>query len=124
MRYLAMIFAGSTDRPAPDHENRLFKDEYARFNREAKNAGVLLGGEALQPAETATVVRMTESGAAITDDPLTGSNEALGGFYMLECENLDQALEWAARIPDARCGGAIEVRPILELNVLDAGRPL
>jgi hypothetical protein len=90
-------------------------DDYSRFNREAASAGVLVGGEALQSSETATVVRMMENGTNVTDGPFTESKEALGGFYMFECENLDQAIEWAARIPDAR-GGAIEVRPVLELS--------
>ena len=88
-------------------------DEYSRFDLEARTAGVFLEGEALQPGDTATVVRMMESGTSVTDGPYAESNDVLGGFYVFECENLDQAIEWAARIPHAR-GGAIEVRPVVE----------
>lgn len=116
MRYLAMIFANVMDEPATDEERQDMFDQYARFNRDAREAGVFLGGEALQSGETATVVRMMESGASVTDGPFTESKEAIAGFYMLDCENLDQAIEWAARIPAARVG-AIEVRPILEMNI-------
>lgn len=115
MRYMAMIVVARSDRSQTDNERRRMMDGYARFNREARDAGVFLAGEALQPVETATVVRVMESGPVVTDGPFTEANQALGGFYLLECENLDQAIEWAAKIPDAR-GGAIEVRPILELN--------
>ncbi len=116
MRYLAMIFPGEPDLSSSDEERRHVFDQYVRFNRDAKHAGVFLGGEALQPGETATVVRMMEDGASVTDGPFTESREAIAGFYMFECENLDQAIEWAARIPAAR-HGAIEVRPILELSM-------
>lgn len=116
MRYLAMIFTDEEDSSPSDEERRRLFDEYVRFNRDARQAGVFLGGEALQPGETATVVKMMESGASVSDGPFTESKEAIAGFYMLECENLDQAIEWAARIPAAR-QGAIEVRPILELEM-------
>ena len=116
MRYMAMIVVARTDQPQSHEVLNQMMDEYARFNRDAKEAGVFLSGEALQPAETATVVRMMENGPTVTDGPFTEANEVLGGFYLLECENLDQAIEWAAKIPDAR-GGAIEVRPILELSI-------
>lgn len=116
MRYLAMIFANDTGESSYGTECRQFDDQYVRFNKEAIEAGVFLGGEALQSSETATVVRMMESGTNVTDGPFTETKEAIAGFYLLDCENLDQAIEWAARIPAARYG-AIEVRPILELDL-------
>lgn len=116
MRYLAMIFVNEGGPPLSDGQRQQMLDEYLRFDRDAKDGGVYLGGEALQPGETATVVRMLESGAFVTDGPLTESKEAIAGFYMLECENLDQAIEWAARIPAARYG-SIEVRPVREWDI-------
>lgn len=116
MRYLAMIFATESDERLSDAERQQYFAQFARFNRDAKEAGIFLGGEALQPGETATVVRMMENGASVTDGPFIETKEAIAGFYMLNCENLDQAIEWAARIPAARYG-AIEVRPILELDI-------
>ncbi len=116
MRYLAMIFTGDRDASQSEEDRQKLYGEYVRFNRDARQAGVFLGGEALQPGETATVVKMMESGASVSDGPFNQAQEIIAGFYMLECENLDQAIEWAARIPAAR-DGAVEVRPILEIDI-------
>ncbi|HYX89912.1 MAG TPA: YciI family protein [Gaiellaceae bacterium] len=74
----------------------------------------MYGGEQLQPAETATTVRVEDSQALITDGPYADTKEILGGFYLFEAASLDAALEIAARVPAARMGGAIEVRPLVE----------
>lgn len=116
MRYLAMIFTENSEMAQSSDAQKQIFNEYVRFNRDAKEAGVFLGGEALQPGETATVVKMMESGASVSDGPFTEQEALIAGYYMFECENLDQAIEWASRIPAARTG-AIEVRPILELNI-------
>ena len=113
MRYLAMIFVSEGGPAFSGKERQELTNEYLQFDRDAKDAGVYLGGEALQSAETATVVRMLESGAFVTDGPFGESKETIAGFYVLECENLDQAIEWASKIPAAR-KGAIEVRPVME----------
>jgi hypothetical protein len=73
-----------------------------------------LGGEQLQPTGTATTVRVENGQALTTDGPFTETKEALGGFYLFEADSLDAALEVAARIPAARMGGSVEVRPIVE----------
>jgi hypothetical protein len=116
IRYMAMIAVARSEQPPADSERGRMADEYARFNRDARSASVFLIGEALQPVETATVVRVTESGPVVTYGPFTEAKEAVGCFYLLECETLDQAIEWAAKFPDARAG-AIEVRPIIEMNI-------
>jgi hypothetical protein len=72
------------------------------------------GGNQLQPAETATTVRVENGQALTTDGPFATTKEVLGGYYLLEADDLDAALEIAARIPAARLGGAIEVRPVVE----------
>jgi hypothetical protein len=72
------------------------------------------GGAQLQPATTATTVRGGEGGTLTTDGPFADTKEALGGYYLLEAEDLDAAIEIAARIPAARMGGAVEVRPLVE----------
>ena len=115
MRYIAIIFGAETEPPVDDAEWRKLLDEYVKFNDEARSAGVFRGGEALQPTDTATVVRAMEQGTVLADGPFTEADEPILGFYMLECENLDQAIEWAAKIPHAR-KGAIEVRPALEMG--------
>ena len=74
----------------------------------------VIGGNQLQPAETATTVRVEDSKIATTDGPFAATKEVLGGYYLLEADDLDVALDVAARIPAARMGGAVEVRPVVE----------
>ena len=75
----------------------------------------IVGGERLHPAETATTVRVEDGRTLTTDGPFADTKEFLGGFYLLEADDLDAALEVAARIPAARIGGAVEVRPVWEM---------
>jgi hypothetical protein len=88
---------------------------YNQFGRDAGAAGVLLGGEALEPTSTATTVRVRNGERSVMDGPFAETREALGGYYLLECADLDQAIEWASRIPGAS-RGCIEVRPIVEFT--------
>jgi hypothetical protein len=83
------------------------------FNAIREAPGVL-GGEQLQPAETATTVRMQGGQVLLSDGPFIDAKEHLGGYYLVEADELDTALEIAARIPVARMGGAVEVRPLVE----------
>jgi hypothetical protein len=85
---------------------------YAEFNAECGEAGVRRQGLALHPIAAATTVRLREQETLVTDGPFIESKEQLSGFYIFECDNLDEAITWAARIPGAR-HGAIEVRPVL-----------
>ncbi len=73
-----------------------------------------VGGAQLQPVETATTVRVQDGQTLTTDGPFADTKEVFGGYYVFEADNLDQAIELAARIPAARLGGAIEVRPLVE----------
>jgi hypothetical protein len=74
----------------------------------------VIGGERLQPVETATTVRVREGETLLTDGPFVDAKEHLGGFFLVEADDLDAALELAERIPAARMGGAVEVRPVME----------
>ncbi|MEU8148211.1 YciI family protein [Nonomuraea sp. NPDC048901] len=74
----------------------------------------MLGGERLQPADTATTVRVQNGEPLLTDGPFADTKEIFGGFYIVEADDLDSALELAARIPAARFGGSVEVRPLAE----------
>ena len=74
----------------------------------------VIGGERLQPVETATTVRVRDGETLLTDGPFVDAKEHLGGFFLLEADDLDAALEVAERIPAARMGGAVEVRPVME----------
>lgn len=73
-----------------------------------------LGGAQLQPVETATTVSVQAGRTLTVDGPYADTKEVFAGYYVLEAENLDEAIEWAARIPAARLGGAVEVRPLVE----------
>lgn len=83
------------------------------FNAIREAPGVL-GGEQLQPVETATTVRVQSGQVLLSDGPFIDAKEHLGGYYLVEADELDEALEIAARIPVARMGGAVEVRPLVE----------
>jgi hypothetical protein len=101
-----------------------------RFTQDAIDAGVHLGGEGLQPSSTATTVKIQESGEPIVSDgPFAETKEQLGGYYLLDCKDLDDALAWAKRIPMP--GGTVEVRPVMDYeavgsqlhtNEVEAGR--
>ena len=85
---------------------------YRAYTDAMQKAGVFVGGDALQPSTTATVVRVREGKTQVLDGPYAEAKEQLGGYYLIEAKDLDVALEWAARCPGAQWG-AIEVRPLL-----------
>ncbi len=89
--------------------------QWFAFTEELSNSGKMLGGEALTPVETATTVRVRGGKTVTTDGPFAETKETLGGFYMLEAENLDEAIAWAAKIPSAP-NGSVEIRPIMEFD--------
>jgi hypothetical protein len=118
MKYLLTIYADESRYATmtPDDSARLMAD-YGAFGQEAQEAGVLLGGEGLQPTATATTVRVRDGEPLFTDGPFAETREQLGGYYLLECGDLDEAARWAAKIPDAR-EGAVEVRPIMDYEAM------
>ena len=87
-------------------------DAYFDLNKRMKAAGVMVGGDALQPATTATSVRKRGERVETMDGPFAETREHLGGYYILDCPDLDQALHWAAQIPGAAYG-TVEVRPLV-----------
>lgn len=112
MQYMALIYADQEAWAAfSDEEREAAYDLYRAFGRDAEAAGVLAGGNELAPTRDATTVRVRGDETLVTDGPYAEVREALGGYYLLECESLEDALEWAARIPGAE-HGAVEVRPV------------
>jgi hypothetical protein len=114
MRYLLLIYTPETAEPPPDDAMAAQLAEYAAFTQWTKDKGYYEAGEALQPTGSATTVRVRDGSTVTTDGPFAETKEALGGFYLVECANLDEAIEAAARIPGARLG-SIEIRPIWDL---------
>jgi hypothetical protein len=113
MRYALLIYStGLVEefKRLPEEERESIRREYLAL---AEEHGVL-GAEGLQHPESATTVRVQDGRTLITDGPFADSKEFLGGLYLLEADNLDGAIEMAARIPAARFGGAVEVRPLME----------
>jgi hypothetical protein len=116
MQYIALIYTEEQDASSVDPgQMRAISADYDAFTKAAQAAGVMVAGEALQPTATATTVHVEGDKTITTDGPFAETREALGGFYLFQCNNLDDAIEWAAKIPGARYGH-IEVRPILEFS--------
>ena len=113
MQYLLLIYQAELPvgvEPDPA-ETAAELAAYGVFTRETRDRGQFVAGEALQPTSTATSVRVRDGRTVVTDGPFAETKEALGGFYLLECRDLDEAIEMATRIPGAK-RGTIEVRPI------------
>jgi hypothetical protein len=110
MKYALLIYSSDTVRELPEYQQQ---SVYAEYEAISNSAGILSGLQ-LQPADSATTVRVDDGQALLTDGPFVAAKEYLGGFYLFEADNLDAATEMAARIPAARMGGAVEVRPIVE----------
>lgn len=116
MRYAALIYGNeATAVNMTEAEQAEEYNAYVAFQQLVEKSGALLGGDALLPTTSATTVRVREGKTLITDGPFAETKEQLGGFYLLNCENLDQAIEIASKIPGAS-RGTIEVRPIMEFN--------
>jgi hypothetical protein len=117
MKYVLLIQHGSTPVPGSEEWDRLSEDEqkqiYTDYQAINKTPGVTPGAW-MEPPETATTVRVEGGEALTTDGPFVAIKEAIGGYLVFDADNLDDAIELAARIPAARMGGAIEVRPIKE----------
>jgi hypothetical protein len=115
MRYLLMI-AGDESQfaTATAEQGAAMTAEYAEYTKAMADRGVLQGGERLRPTTDATTVRVRNGETLSTDGPFAETKEQLAGFYLVDCKDLDEAIEVAALIPGARTG-SIEVRPIWEL---------
>ena len=117
MKYLLLIHQGDTPTPGSDEWERLSEDEqkavYAAYGAINGTPGVR-PGLWLQPPEMATTVRVQDGKTLTTDGPFVAVKEALGGYLVFEADDLDAAIELASRIPAARLGGAVEVRPLKE----------
>jgi hypothetical protein len=117
MQYLLLIYdAEKTFTEMPEAERQQFHDDYVTFTRDIMASGHHKGGDALQPVHTATTVRVRGGKTTTTDGPFAETREQLGGFYLVEAKDLDEATRIAARIPSAKTG-SIEVRPVMNFTV-------
>ena len=112
MKYMLLIYGNQADAPTYSPEEfQVAAREWQALNAEMKAAGVLIDTNGLAPVTTATSVRVRDGKTILTDGPFAETHEQLGGFYMVDCKDLDEALGWAAKIPGAGWG-TIEVRPL------------
>jgi hypothetical protein len=125
MQYLMLIYnvEGDYADRTPEDLAAMFA-AHGAFGQAAAEAGVMLGGAGLQPTTAATTLRVRDGERLLTDGPFAETKEQLGGYYLLDCKDLDEALSWAARIPEAQ-RGSVEVRPLMDLEGMraEAGLP-
>ena len=121
MRYIMLIYSQEDETATPEQLGAVAEAHRALLN-ETGQRGILRGAEPLEPSVTATCLRMKDGKAIVTDGPYAETKEQLAGFYILDCENLDEALEWAAKIPTACQGasGLVEIRPLREMRQANA----
>lgn len=116
MRYLLMIYADEAmeARMSPEEMGTLMEG-YGRFSEEIAAAGVLEASDRLRPTTDATTIRVRAGETTTIDGPFAETKEAIGGYYLIDVPNLDEATAWAAKIPSA-ANGSVEVRPIWEMS--------
>lgn len=117
MRYMLLIYGDEkASAKMSREEGQAMFQEYGEFTTGIRNSGAFQAGDPLQPTSTATTVRSKNGKAVTTDGPYAETKEQLGGYYIVEAKNLDEAIAIASRIPGVRRGGAVEVRPIMEMG--------
>jgi hypothetical protein len=114
MKYLLLLYGDESQwaEASPEDIQRSM-DAYVEYDREIREAGVFIAGEGLEATNAATTVRLREGETVHSDGPFAETREQLGGFYLLECQDLDAALRWAAKVPAVHEGGSVEVRPVM-----------
>ncbi len=114
MRYMFLIYTSESQEAnftAAERDDSM--QAYTNFGKEAESRGLMLAGDALHPTTTATTIRVRDGKTMTTDGPFAETKEQLGGFYILNCKDINEAIEMGAKIPGAKYG-SIEVRPIME----------
>jgi hypothetical protein len=115
MEFMLLIYddESSMKNATKEQMGEMFK-AYGAYTEELKGAGAMRAGAPFQPSDTATTVQVRNGSRATNDGPHSANKEQLGGYYLIDCKDLDEALEWAAKIPSAQFG-TIEVRPIMQM---------
>ena len=116
MEYLVLIYADEKAwNRMPKSQIEQVYAAYRQYTADLQKAGVMRGGNELKPTTTATTVRMRNGKRQVTDGPFSETKDQLGGYYLLDCPNLESALDWAAKCPSAQ-DGSIEVRPVASMG--------
>ena len=114
MRYMMLVYSTEQPDTMPPQDAERIRAGHAQVMQDAARKGILVGAEPLAPTATASTVRVQNGKPLVTDGPFAETKEQLAGYYIMDCENLDEAIEWAAKIPTACQGGSgsIEIRPL------------
>jgi hypothetical protein len=123
MQYILLIYGQELTEEPPLEAMAAELDQYNAFTAHLRDRGAMLAGDGLQPTSTATTVRVADGRTIATDGPFAETKEALGGFYVVEAADLDEAIAYAAMIPGAQ-HGSIEIRPILDYSVFETAEPV
>jgi hypothetical protein len=116
MKYLLAIYSDEDARRGmTEADFSALSNEYWKYSEELEKSGLGRGGEGLEPVSTATTVRVRNGETQITDGPFAETKETLAGFYLVDTGTLDEAIDWASRIPGARIG-SVEVRPVMTFD--------
>jgi hypothetical protein len=114
VQYMLLIYGEEgTWESASDDERQAMYREYGQLSGDLRAQGKLVAGDELQPVATATTVKVRAGNTTVSDGPFTETKETLGGYFLIAADSLDEAIEWAARIPSAR-RGSIEIRPVVD----------
>ena len=113
MKYALTIYGDESARETAGPEDmQAVSQAYGALTQEMQEKGVLVAGEGLYPTQTATTVRVRDDERSVTDGPFAETKEQLGGFYVLDCKDLDEAIDWAVKIPGSQ-SGSVEIRPVM-----------
>ena len=115
MKYALLIYAAEKDwvEKSKEEQGRIYT-EYMNYSIELKNSGKMLSCEPLNPTSTATTIRVRNSKTVPTDGPFADTKEQLGGIYVVDVKDLNEAIAWASKIPDAQTG-SVEIRPLMDV---------
>lgn len=116
MNYMLLIYSNEkADAEVPEEKQREVFGQWMAYTEDMKKAGAYVAGDALQPTATATSVRLRNGERITTDGPFAETKEQLGGYYIVDVKNLDEALAWATKCPGAQ-NGCVEVRPVMNFS--------
>jgi hypothetical protein len=115
MKYMLLIVGDESRYDDWSEEDRAAQmRRWDDYTKALVDAGAYVSGEGLQTSATATTLRVDRGERLLTDGPFVESKEQIGGFYVIDCKDLDEAIDWAARLPSAEVGGATEIRPVMD----------
>lgn len=111
MKYMLLMYANESETPKTPEEYQAIAQAWTDVGQELSTAGVLLSTNGLDPIANATTVRVRDGKQLITAGPVADTHEQLGGYYLLDCKDIDEVIDWAAKVPTAQYG-SIEIRPL------------